>query len=199
MSKDWRALLIAAARRDMETRGRLAAEGTLFDGYHPQMEAVHAENVRLLEHAIDDLGGWPMRSRLGDDGAGAAFLIAQHAIAFPAFQRRALTMLLEAVEAGEINPVDVAYLSDRIAVFEGRGQVFGTQFDWDQSGRMAPAEIVEPEQVDERRASVGLGPLADAVSEMRARAAAEGGRPPADLEKRRAEFDAWARRVGWRA
>lgn len=32
-----------------------------------------------------------------------------------------------------------------------------------------------------------------------ARAAAEGGRPPDDLEKRRAEFDAWARRVGWRA
>lgn len=65
------------------------------------------------------------RGRFGDDGAGAAFLIAQHALAFPAFQRRALTMLLEAVEAGEINPVDVAYLSDRIAVFEGRGQVFG--------------------------------------------------------------------------
>jgi hypothetical protein len=199
MSEDWRDLLIAAARRDLETRARLAASGALFDGYHPEMEAVHAENVRLLDRAIEDIGGWPVRSSFGDDGAGAAFLIAQHAIGLPAFQRRALAMLLEVVAAGEINPVDVAYLSDRIAVFEGRPQVFGTQFDWDETALLSPAEIAEPERVDERRASVGLAPLSDAIGEMRARAAAEGQRPPDDLAKRRVAFELWARRVGWRA
>jgi hypothetical protein len=199
VSEDWRALLIAAARRDLDTRARLAAGGALFKGYHPEMEAIHIENARLLEHAIADVGGWPVRSKFGDDGAGAAFLIAQHAISLPAFQRRALTMLLEAVEAGEINAIDVAYLSDRMAVFEGRAQVFGTQFDWDEAGQLSPAAIVEPESVDERRASVGLGPLADAIAEMRARAAAAGEAPPADLSRRRAEFAAWAHRVGWRA
>jgi hypothetical protein len=199
MNEDWRQRLIAAARRDIEARARLAASGALFDGYHLGMEAVHAENVRLLEQAIDEIGGWPVRSKFGDDGAGAAFLIAQHAIGFPAFQRRALAMLLEAVAAGEINPIDVAFLSDRIAVFEGRGQVFGTQFDWDASGQLSPAAIAEPERVDERRASVGLGPLAEAIAAMRARAAADGERAPADLAKRRADFEVWARRVGWRA
>jgi hypothetical protein len=34
---------------------------------------------------------------------------------------------------------------------------------------------------------------------MRSRAAAEGERAPADLEQRRADFEAWARRGGWRA
>jgi hypothetical protein len=199
MSQDWRALLIAAARRDLETRARLAASGARLDGYHPEMEAVHRKNAAMLERVIDALGEWPVRSKFGDDGAGAAFLITQHAIGFPAFQRRALAMLLEAAEAGEINPIDVAYLSDRIAVFEGRPQVFGTQFDWDEAGELSPAEVAEPERVDDRRASVGLGPLSDAVAEMRARAAAEGERPPADLAKRRAAFEDWARRVGWRA
>lgn len=191
-------MLIAAARRDLETRARLAASEALFEGYHPEMEAVHCENAALLGRAVDTLGGWPVRSKFGDDGAGAAFLIAQHAISLPAFQRRALTLLLDAVERGEINPVDVAYLADRIAVFEGRAQVFGTQFDWDAAGLLSPAETAEPERVDERRASVGLGPLADAVAEMRARSISEGQRVPEDLAERRAEFEIWARRVGWR-
>lgn len=196
---DWTALVVAAAQRDLETRARLAASGALFDGYHPEMEAVHVANAKLLERVIDAIGGWPVRSKFGDDCAGAAFLIAQHAISLPAFQRRALAMLLDAAEQSEINVVDTAYLADRIAVFEGRPQVFGTQFDWDEQGLLSPAPIEAPERVDERRASVGLPPIAEAIAQMRARAAAEGERAPADLAQRRVGFEAWAARVGWRA
>lgn len=195
---DWRAELIAAARRDAETRARLAASGALFDGYHPEMEAVHNENAALLERAFDALG-WTGRSKLGDDGAAAAFLILQHAISRPDLQRRGLALMLEAIPAGDANPIDAAYLSDRIAVFEGGEQTFGTQFDWDETGQLAPAPIRDPASVDERRASVGLPPLVEIIAAMRARAAAESERPPADLEKRRSDFEAWARRVGWRA
>lgn len=195
---DWRAELIAAARRDAETRARLVASGTLFDGYHPEMEAVHAENAALLERAFNALG-WPGRGKLGDDGAAAAFIILQHAISRPDLQRRGLELMLEAIPLGEANPIDAAYLSDRIAVFEGREQSFGTQFDWNPSGQLAPAPIRDAANVEERRASVGLPPLVDSITEMRARAAAEGELPPSDIERRRAAFEAWARRVGWRA
>lgn len=196
---DWSAELIGAARRDQDLRARLAASGALFDGYHPEMEALHLENAALLEQAIDALGGWPTRSKIGDDGAAAAFLIVQHAISSPSLQRRALSLMLDAVEVNEINAIDTAYLSDRIAVFEGAAQIFGTQFDWDAQGQLSPAPIAEPDKVDERRASVGLEPIADAIARMRANAAAEGEKPPSDLARRRAEFEAWARRVGWRA
>lgn len=199
LEDEWRARLIAAAQRDYEVRARLARNGALFDGYHPEMEAVHIENARLLEQAIDAIGGWPVRSKFGDDGAGAAFTIAQHAISVPALQRRALALLLDAAEHGEVNVIDTAYLSDRIAVFEGRNQIFGTQFDWDAAGQLSPAPIADLLRVDERRASVGLPPLAEIVAAMRANAAAEGERPPPDLTQRRADFEAWARRVGWRA
>lgn len=195
---DWPTELIAAARRDAETRTRLARTGALFQGYHPEMEAVHLENAALLERAIEVIG-WPGHGSVGDEAASAAFMILQHAISRPELQRRGLELILEAIPKGQANALDAAYLSDRIATFEGREQVFGTQFDWDAEGLLSPAPIREPEHVDERRASVGLPPMAETIAHMRAGAAAEAERAPADLQQRRTEFEAWARRVGWRA
>lgn len=195
----WRDKLIAAVQRDYETRSRLVREGALYDGYNPEMEAVHLDNARVLEDAIAALG-WPGRSRVGDEGAAAAFKILQHAISRPDLQRRGLELILEAIPRGDANALDAAYLSDRIAMYEGREQTFGTQFDWnDATGLLSPAPIRDPHNVDERRAALGLPPIAETTAEIRANAAAEGGKPPADLAQRRAQFEAWARRVGWRA
>lgn len=198
MSENWGALLVEAARRDLETRARLAASGELFDGYSPEMEAVHNENAALLLRAFDAIG-WPGRRDYGDDGAGAAFLILQHAIGHPELQRRGLALILDAIPEGQANPLDAAYLSDRIAMFEGREQTFGTQFDWDANGQLSPAPVRDPETLDERRASVGLPPIAETIAHMRANAAAEGEIAPADLAERRAAYEAWARKAGWRA
>lgn len=197
MSESWGALLVAAARRDMETRTRLAATGELFNGYHPEMEAVHDENAALLMRVFDAVG-WPGRRDYGDDGAGAAFLILQHAIGHPELQRRGLALILDAIPEGQANPLDAAYLSDRIAIFEGTLQTFGTQFDWDANGQLSPAPTRDPETLDDRRASVGLPPMAETIAQMRARAA-EGESAPKDLAERRAAYEAWARKAGWRA
>jgi hypothetical protein len=198
MSEDWTGQLIAAARHDIETRTRLAATGELFDGYHPEMELVHDENAALLARVFDDIG-WPGRHALGEDGARAAFLILQHAIGHPALQRRGLALMLDAIPQGQANALDAAYLSDRIAIHEGREQTFGTQFDWDANGQMSPSPVRDPATLDERRAAVGLPPIADSIAEMRARVAADGERPPADMAERRAKYEAWARKAGWRA
>ncbi|KAF0182882.1 MAG: hypothetical protein IV086_01715 [Hyphomonadaceae bacterium] len=196
MEPVWRESLLAAARRDLETRERLVRDGSLFDGYHPEMEAVHLENAALLDEAFRTIG-WPGRHRVDDDGAAAAFLILQHAISRPDVQRLGLALMLEAIPLGDANMIDAAYLSDRIAVFEGRPQLYGTQFDW-FDGALSPSPIEAPEQVEERRASVGLPPLADVIAMQRDRAASEGQTLPTDLAARQAAFDVWARRVGWR-
>lgn len=198
MSEDWRGALIAAAVRDHETRTRLARSGALFNGYHPEMEALHLENATLLGRAFDAIG-WPGRGLLGDEGASAAFMILQHAISRPDLQRRGLALMLEAIPQGQANALDAAYLTDRIAVMEGRAQTFGTQFDWDAHGLLSPAPIADPESVDERRGAIGLPAMAETIAHMRANAAAEGETAPANLQQRRADYDAWARRVGWRA
>lgn len=193
----WSDALIAAARLDLDTRARLAATGALFDGYHPEMEAVHLTNASMLESCLAEIG-WPTRSRVGEEAAAAAFLILQHAISRPDLQRLCLEKLLEAAGQGEASAQDAAYLADRIAVLEGRGQLFGSQFDWDEAGALSPAPLADPEGVDARRASVGLPPLDEAIAEMRARAAAEGERPPPDHAARRAAFEAFLKRAGWR-
>ena len=152
------------------------------------MEAVHLRTRPCLSARSTRSAG-RARRKLGDDGAGAAFMILQHAIGRPALQRRGLALMLDAIPQGQANALDAAYLSDRIAVFEGGQQTFGTQFDWDANGLLSPApDRAIRETLDERRASVGLPPMAETIAEMRADAAAEGERAPADLAQRRARI-----------
>ena len=61
--------------------------------------------------------------------------------------------------AGEASVTDLAYLEDRVRVNAGQSQLYGTQFTRDQQG-LRPWTIDDPENLDQRRASVGLGPFA---------------------------------------
>src|SRR5687768_16132948 len=93
--------LRALAERDARVHAELAADGTLFDGYHPRMEAVHRENAARLRDIPQDVG-WPSESLVGAEAAEAAWRIAQHAIGEPDFQRLCLRLLLEAAARGEV-------------------------------------------------------------------------------------------------
>ncbi|HEX8442713.1 MAG TPA: DUF6624 domain-containing protein [Allosphingosinicella sp.] len=187
--------LLGMAETDLATRARLAEDGSLFDGYHPEMRAVHERHADALAQLVAE-GGWPTEERVGVDGAEAAWLIVQHAISRPAFCREVLIELKRLGEAGEAPRWQAAYLEDRIRVFEGRPQLYGTSFDWDEEGQMSPKPIERPERVDERRQGVGLGPLKDAIAHHRKESAPEF--RPADMDGRRREIEAFARAVGWR-
>lgn len=195
MDAPLREQLVAMAQRDLDLRQRLADSGELFEGYHPQMRRVHEDNAAALD-GIVTRHGWPVADLVGEDGAQAAWLVVQHAIGLPDFQRRCLALLQAAASAKQIPAWQPAMLLDRIRVFEGRPQVYGCSFDWDEAGEMSPLPIEEPDSVDQRRTSVGLPPLAQAIA--RHRAAAENLPKPPDLEARRREAEAWAREVGWR-
>lgn len=184
------------ATRDLRVRERLAGDGSLFDGYHPEMQAVHEEHARALGEIIG-AGGWPGSDVAGAEGAEAAWLIAQHAVALPDFQRMCLRYVEDAVAAGTAPAWQMAMMVDRIRTYEGRPQCYGTSFDWDDEGEQSPRRIEDPQDVDRRRADVGLGPLAHAVEQFRAR---NGGDPrPADLAEHRRRFDEWVHEVGWRS
>jgi hypothetical protein len=189
--------LIALAEHDMHMRAQLAATGALYQGYHPDMQRVHEANAAELESLIGSL--WPVAGDVGEDGLNAAWTIVQHAIAMPEFQRRYLAVIKRAVSEGAVPAWQAAMLEDRIRFFEGRPQVYGTQFDWDAAGEMSPLPIDDPANVDARRRAVGLETLADAISKRRAEAARGGERKPADRAMRQQAFEDWARKVGWRA
>jgi hypothetical protein len=179
---------------DTRVREDLAATGELYDGYAPRMAEVHARHARELEAIIDEYG-WPGRALVGDDGAHAAWVVLQHAIARPRLMRRGHLLLQEAVSRGEADPAHAAALEDRIRCFEQRPQRYGTQFDWDEHGRMSPLPLEDPARVNAYRREVGLCPLEERLEQVRAVLGRE--LPPADSQgRRRAALD-WARSVGW--
>src|SRR5690349_3021734 len=103
---------------DQLVRAELAADGSLFEGYHPRMEAIHRANAARLREIIA-AHGWPGKSLVGTDGAQAAWRIAQHAIGEPDFMRHCRDLLNEAHARGEVPGWHFAFIDDRIRVFEG--------------------------------------------------------------------------------
>lgn len=192
-----KAELLSMAGEDLRVREELLRDGSLFNGYHPRMREVHDRNAeRLL--AILEEHGWPDRSRAGEEATDAAWLVLQHAIGHPALQRRGLKLLREAADAGDIPRVQVAMLEDRIRTCEGRGQRYGTQYDWDEHGRLSPLPIEDEPNVDARRREIGLLPLAVDTRRKREAAVREGQRPPLDWSAREREKEEWLRSTGWR-
>jgi len=144
---------------DLRVRQELLDAGQLGGAYVPRMEAVHIKNAAHLRELITQYG-WPGEDIGGKDGAEAAWLIAQHAVGEPLFQRDVLQLLRASAAAGQCPSWHAAYLEDRIALYEGRPQRFGSQWvDDPRDGRARPWNVAEPEHVNELRASVGLGPL----------------------------------------
>ena len=191
--------LLEMARLDRTTRAELTAAGDLFTaGYEPRMARVHKRNAQRLRRVIESVG-WPGTDLVGPDGAEAAWLILQHAIAEPDLLRRTLPLLETAAREGRADPVHAAMLDDRIRFFEGRPQRYATQLDWDVEGNLSPGQVEEPRRLAERRFAVGLPPLEKRIEEARHRAASEGDRPPADHQAYASAQDAWATSVGWRA
>lgn len=190
--------LLAMAAEDLRVRKELIKDGSLFDGYHPRMRAVHRQHAaRLLQ--ILDQHGWPGRSLVGDAASGAAWLLLQHAIDSPALLRRGLQLLQDAAQRNEVPAVQAAMLEDRICCLEGRLQRYGTQFDWDANGELNPQPIEDADSVDMRRQELGLRPLAEETRLMRERAQRDGEQAPADWTQRQAGMLQWLRETGWRS
>mgnify|MGYP001627282963 CR=1 FL=1 len=113
--------------------------------------------------AILDRYGWLGADVVGWQGSMTLFLVIQHADL--ATQEKYLPMMRAAVKDGKALGSNLALLEDRVAIRQGKRQLYGSQIGRDpetQEYFISPLE--DPENVDKRRAGVGLGPLADYVS-----------------------------------
>lgn len=127
-----------------------------------QVDAEHAEQLRSLI----DRYGWPGRSLVGADGADAAWLLALHADQYPAFQRHCLQLLEQALAQGEATAEQLAHLTDRVQVNANKLQLYGTQMHLIDD-QIVPWPILDPDQVDRRRASLGLNSLEEYLADVR--------------------------------
>lgn len=175
-----RARLLDLKERDQEARAAVVAamqiatrgeDGSIrFDGDGAEamraMNEIDAESSDFLE-AMIETHGWPTIDMVGEDGAHAAWLLAQHADARPELQQRVLGLMEPLVAQEQASGKDFALLTDRVLSAQGKPQVYGTQFTSDEDGVFRPKATIDWDRVDERRAEVGLVPMAFYADVMR--------------------------------
>ena len=106
-------------------------------------------NLVLVDKILSQ-HGFPRKDQVGDFGNQAAWLVFQHADLD--HQKRFLPQMEAAVSHGDIAPLYLALLRDRIDVREGRPQRYGTQID--EKGNLAP--LLDASRVNQWRQEVGL-------------------------------------------
>jgi hypothetical protein len=142
-----------------------AAQRIEFERLAETSRSTDLANTKWLQVVVEK-HGFPTRSLVGRDGANAAWLLVQHADHDSKFQRRCLDLMAQ-LPQGEFAPQDLAYLTDRVLLAEGQPQRYGTQFSL-IDGKCIPRPLEDEAHVDERRAAIGLPPLAQYLSESAA-------------------------------
>lgn len=122
------------------------------------------DSINLIEiEKILDERGWLGPNVIGDQGNLTLFLVIQHSSL--EVQEKYLPMMREAVKTGNAEASSLALLEDRVALGQGGKQIYGSQLATDhETGDYFVSPIEDPENVDKRRAEVGLGPIADYLS-----------------------------------
>lgn len=121
------------------------------------------DSINLVKvKKILDERGWLGPDVVGAQGNSALFLVIQHSDLET--QEKYLPMMQEAVKNGNARASSLALLEDRVALGKGEKQIYGSQIGFDQDGKHCVLPLLDPDNVDKRRAEVGLKPLKEYVS-----------------------------------
>ncbi len=188
--------IIAMKNADFKLRDALVKNGLLAKGYNRQMADLHNKNAETLNQIIDQIG-YPTTDKVGIEASESAWVIIQHAIGKPKFMKKCVNLLEKAVFENKASEINLAYLTDRIAVLEGNPQWYGTQFDWDENGVLSPNIYDNISKVNQRRKQIGLNTIEEQTIMIRERAKNENQTLPENLKERTDEVEKWRRETGW--
>ena len=122
------------------------------------------DSINLIEvQKILDTKGWLGKDIIGRQGNTTLFLVIQHSDID--VQLKYLPMMREAVKKGNARPSSLALLEDRVALRQGKRQIYGSQIYTDmETKEFYVAPLIDPENVNKRRQEVGLGKLEDYIA-----------------------------------
>ena len=106
----------------------------------------------------------------------------------------------EQEKTGTVDPVNVAFLADRIAMYENRPQSYGTQFMSDNRGQLVSHELdASIDRVNQRRQELGLNTVDERLAELTVEMRVEPQKQSTAGEKQVEQnaYDSWRRKVGW--
>lgn len=126
------------------------------------MDEKDSLNLIKVEKILNEYG-WLGANVIGKQGNKTLFLVIQHSDLET--QLRYLPIMREAVKNGNAKGKDFALLEDRIAVKQGKRQIYGSQIKID-GDEFYVYPLIEPEKVNERRSKVGLEPIEDYIKSV---------------------------------
>ncbi|PQA89876.1 hypothetical protein B0A69_21895 [Chryseobacterium shigense] len=177
--------LIELAQKDLSARDRLMSEGQLSGGYHPEMEMIHRKNAERLREIIKEIG-FPTVSKVGAQAGNAAWLIIQHSIGEPEFMKNCYKMMME--NSNDIHPSNIAYLYDRIQVFESKPQRYGTQL----TSEGIPYPVENKMHLNKERLKVDLPTFSpEEINRI------SGAEDIPEIDRKDIDYNRWRLKVGW--
>ena len=118
-----------------------------------KLQEADRKNTALLLSILNRFGV-PTYSLVGPQAAADFFTMIQHQS--PEFRRRVLPQLKANAAAGEADPQSFAMVYDRSRSDAGQKQLYGEQLVCKAGEKMHEAPMVDPANVNQRRAELGL-------------------------------------------
>jgi len=147
-----------------ETIARFGSDSKESKALFKNMKTTDSLNLIQVE-AIINKHGWLGSDKIGSQANTTLFMVIQHA-ELPA-QIKYLPMMREAVKKGNARASSLALLEDRVALKQGKKQIYGSQISWNmKTNESFVAPLEDPDNVDLRRAEVGLPSLQAYLAEM---------------------------------
>ncbi len=145
-----------------EIEGKYGRESDEMKKHWEVIKEKDSINLIKIQKILDEKG-WLGSNVIGNQGNSTLFLVIQHSPL--EVQEKYLPMMRDAVKNGKANSSSLALLEDRVALRKGGKQIYGSQIGRDQeTGEYFVSPLIDPKNVDKRRAEVGLGPIADYLS-----------------------------------
>lgn len=127
--------------------------------WYQHWQKIHkTDSINLVKtERIIQQYGYPGQRSVGPKQANTVWLVIQHAPL--AVQEKYLPLIQKAADEGEMEKSNLALLVDRIRMYRGKKQLYGSQIITSPTGKKFFHPIEDKANVNKRRAKVGLGPI----------------------------------------
>jgi len=121
-----------------------------------KMKVIDSTNLIRITGILDK-HGWIGEDKIGWPGVSSIFAVIQHSPL--EVQEKYLPEMREAVKKGNARSNQLALLEDRVLMFQGKEQIYGSQARTDSLGITKFWPIKDEKNVNWRRFFAGLGPI----------------------------------------
>ncbi|MDQ2753520.1 MAG: alpha/beta hydrolase-fold protein [Bacteroidota bacterium] len=137
-----------------DVREKHGAQSKEMKSLFTNMSIADSVNLLIVKDIISKYG-WLGADEIGNLANNTLFMVIQHSDLKT--QEAYLPLMRKAVKNGKAKASDLALLEDRVALKEGRSQIYGSQLSWNlKTNTFIILPIIDPDNLDKRRAEVGL-------------------------------------------